>query len=937
MSKTFLILKMAVWLLCLTGSVANAQSVAISEGGTPAYSMPIAVPPGISGMTPNIGLLYSGGGVNGPLGAGWSIQGISMITRCPNTKAIDASSRGVAYDPNDKLCLDGQRLIQTNDSGLHKVFPQTNDSLGSTTVVREYRTEKDSFARIRSYGIANGTRGVASDGPAYFRVWTKSGQIYEYGDHANTTAKSAITITGKTVANAAISAISAWAVSRISDTLGNYIDFQYEQRDVTWGSGVVTGKGAAVITPGHEWNLLEIRYTGTPTQPPTNKVVFSYPTDLAGKAFTAAARPDRSEAYHQGAKNISLRRLASVQTYINWPASAATKPATALAVKTTNLTYEQAPVTNRSRLTQIQECVGTAATQCLPATTFTYSPGGDETFAAKPNFSLASVLFINSSSPGYPSTTGVIPIDFDGDGKSDLLFWSDAPANNKLYRSMGDGSFTPVSSFNITSDVLFSNDGCYSTTLVDINGDGVADLLRVANVNNDSGSACNWWPLTTRPPNLIFLSNQDGTFTRLTLPADMVLDRIKAVTCTANSPGAPCGMTEGRYFYVVDVDGDGLPDIVTTTLPATASGVLVQDESQLCTSAAYPTECTKIYKGDGIGSFAKLNVKTAASVAAGIITVDGATVAYRSYYRDATPDTLPRLRSAGVGDVNGDGLGDIMAANGLWRNDTDFGAASPVITFTLTGAITQTSNAGDYPCVDALDFNGDGRTDCLNATNNQLFVATGLGMSRVANFNLTSGTAPLSGNGYGYQLLDVNGDGRTDILRWADSAPNTVVYLSNGDGTFSASKTFNLNTAATQLHNTNGSKDFVIGDFLGNGSVQFLSLDNPAYGTTPNNQLFVKANTLPPDLLTSVVTGMGLKTDLTWVPLTNSDPDKSGPRYTSDRGVGNTNAAVFPRMDIVAPMYVVVTSTSDSGVGTNRVATEYSYTGLKAAYDGRGS
>ena len=53
-----------------------------------------------------------------------------------------------------------------------------DDARGLATGFREYRTEKDIYARIRAYGIANG---ADTNGPLYFKVWTKSGQIYEYG------------------------------------------------------------------------------------------------------------------------------------------------------------------------------------------------------------------------------------------------------------------------------------------------------------------------------------------------------------------------------------------------------------------------------------------------------------------------------------------------------------------------------------------------------------------------------------------------------------------------------------------------------------------------------------------------------------------------------------------------------------------------------------
>ena len=158
---------------------AKAQIV-VSEGGTPIYSQAIAVPPGVAGMSPRIGLLYSGGGVNGPVGLGWTVQGISAITRCAAIVAIDGpvAARAVTYTPADKLCLDGQRLIQTDASGSTVGIAQVDDSQGlDPNLVREYRTEKDSYARIRAYGKANGD---ALNGPAYFKVWTKAGQVFEY-------------------------------------------------------------------------------------------------------------------------------------------------------------------------------------------------------------------------------------------------------------------------------------------------------------------------------------------------------------------------------------------------------------------------------------------------------------------------------------------------------------------------------------------------------------------------------------------------------------------------------------------------------------------------------------------------------------------------------------------------------------------------------------
>ena len=433
------LLALCVGMSCLP-SAAWAQ-LAISDGGSPTYSLGISLPPGVAGMSPKIGIMYSGGGVNGPLGYGWTLQGISSIIRCAPTPATDGTRGGVAFAATDKFCLDGQRLIQTDASGVPAAFPQTNDSLGLSTGYREYRTEKDTYARVRAYGMAGG---VAANGPAYFKVWTKSGQIYEYGNNSNSVANAAIVVGGTTT-------ISAWAVSRISDTLGNYIDFFYNQRDIPWGTGPVAG-GAS----GHEWNLVEIQYTGTVGQGPSNRVIFEYEQ----RPDNPGGAQDRAEAYHQGSKNVSVLRLKAIRSYINWPgvpyvtASASSSPTygaplygpvpgAAVKVKTTKLGYAQGFLTNRSLVAQIAECVGAAETPCLPATIFTYARGGTDAYAASSTFNLSTLTML-SASRNY----GVLTGDFRGTGRTDIIRWSDIPSENQYYQSNGDGSFTQALNFN---------------------------------------------------------------------------------------------------------------------------------------------------------------------------------------------------------------------------------------------------------------------------------------------------------------------------------------------------------------------------------------------------------------------------------------------------------------------------------------------------------
>ncbi|SFU27618.1 virulence plasmid B protein, partial [Polaromonas sp. YR568] len=167
----------------------------VNESGAATYRIPIQVPPGVAGMEPKLELAYNSQGGNGLLGTGWSLSGLSVIGRCPRTKAQDGVRGSVNFDMNDRYCMDGQRLILVN--GAYGVA-------GS-----EYRTELDSFSKI----VASGTAG---NGVASFTVQTKAGLTLEYGN----TADSRVEAQGK-------STVSVWAISKISDVKTNFMTFSY--------------------------------------------------------------------------------------------------------------------------------------------------------------------------------------------------------------------------------------------------------------------------------------------------------------------------------------------------------------------------------------------------------------------------------------------------------------------------------------------------------------------------------------------------------------------------------------------------------------------------------------------------------------------------------------------------------------------------------------
>src|SRR5262245_7610273 len=80
-------------------------SFAVTHDGAATYSIPIWVSPGRAGVQPNLSINYSSRGANGLLGRGWTLSGLSRITRCARNLAQDGYVRQIQYDNQDAFCL----------------------------------------------------------------------------------------------------------------------------------------------------------------------------------------------------------------------------------------------------------------------------------------------------------------------------------------------------------------------------------------------------------------------------------------------------------------------------------------------------------------------------------------------------------------------------------------------------------------------------------------------------------------------------------------------------------------------------------------------------------------------------------------------------------------------------------------------------------------
>lgn len=233
----------------------------VSKDGAATYSLPLVVPPGTAGVEPSLSLIYNSQQGDGLLGVGWSLSGLSAIGRCTATPAIDGFAGSVNYDPNDRFCLDGKRLVGT-------ISPTGPD----------FRIVIDSYSKI----VASGQCGA---GPCSFAVYDRNGSVSEFG----TTRDSAIPATHRSD-----NAVSVWALARFTDANGNSMAFRYDVSQVS---------SAGAYYPA------EISYTANSS---------TKPQLLAGRkvAFGYGVRSDQMPLYRAGSLFEWTRLLTTVTTSV---------------------------------------------------------------------------------------------------------------------------------------------------------------------------------------------------------------------------------------------------------------------------------------------------------------------------------------------------------------------------------------------------------------------------------------------------------------------------------------------------------------------------------------------------------------------------------------------------------------------------------------------
>lgn len=406
------------------------------------YEIPISVPAGTGGMTPQLSLSYTSTQGDGLLGSGFELGGLSVINRCPGNLHNDGFTGSVNL-VNDYFMLDGQRLhdLNQNNSG------------------REFRTENNSFSQILTSG---GTVGS----PTTFTVKTKSGLIYEYSSNDSP-------LTRATAGDKSI----FWLLTKVSDTKSNYYKISYGKDDMN----------------GEYWPT-RIDYTGNTSAglAPYNSIRFDYTTSYTPQdAFVCGIKVRRSKIItginiYSGEKRVKYYQMAYQTVNNNRQLTSVTEFASDGNMKrpteftwhnstsyvTSNVNYDTTSQINKANV-HIGDFNGDGKSDFL----LTPKPGA--------NWGGWKLFLSNGNSFSYHSSGGfslggeveeVVVGDFNGDGYSDFVL--KRKYDNKYHNS--DLYLAKVTGNSVTftfSKCFLSDTRDYAIRCAEFSGDGAADIF----------------------------------------------------------------------------------------------------------------------------------------------------------------------------------------------------------------------------------------------------------------------------------------------------------------------------------------------------------------------------------------------------------------------------------------------------------------------------
>jgi RHS repeat-associated protein len=714
-------------------------SAGASPAGGASYSMPIYAPPGTNSIKPSVSILYNSQSGNGNVGFGWTISGLSSVTRIGKNMYHNGIVSPVAYTNDDGFSLNGVRL---------NAISGTNGANGTV-----YATEMEGYSKITSFG-AN------ANNPDWFQIMAKDGTIMEFG---HTGDSRLLTDDGQNV--------MLWRLCKIIDVNGNYIEFKYDNgfRDS---------------------RIDEINYTGNANTglQPYNKLKFNYQT-----------RDDRSTMYESGSSLVSRHLLKSIvvssegSTVKTYDFNYGFDNVFSLLKEVIESGSDGSSL--NSTIFLYGDQVQNFTTQTTVALTGSYdffagdfdADGKSDLLAAQTyfdnntntrlhyNYSLMKDVNVSSYTLMYyktlPQNVGsqvlqdkkyfnFLTADYDGDGRDDVLELYSSSENlhcNGYRRVISGGSINYTRSFNNQTGYTdyTQQSFSYPTDWLgysyqyasqkgnyfipgDFDGDGNKDYLMILAKKRQTSTCF---------PYLYYTFDYKAF---LSSPSTNEMNReVANFGFGSNSLGDWYAGTvaDADFVYTLDFDGDGKTELLVTK--------------------DYQTYIIKVQR---------VSATTGFSFAASVV--------YSTY-------EINKDSKVYFGDFNSDRKTDILVRNssGSWKILYGTGTAFTTVPFGFNQAPAVTGTGTDKVIV--ADFNGDGYSDILHAY--AYFVN---GVSNSSRFSLyyykgANSSSPFYYEQYVYNNIlaygdltvgDFNGDGRSDLLnRYNVNSPaDFISFKPNG-------------------------------------------------------------------------------------------------------------------------------------------------------------
>ncbi|MEJ5266066.1 MAG: FG-GAP-like repeat-containing protein, partial [Bacteroidales bacterium] len=628
----------------IAGSISGTFSV--TPQGMANYVLPLEIPQGIGNLTPNLSIVYNSTLTDGLLGTGFSLGGLSVISRAPSNYIDDGKVDRVNFDNNDRLVLDGNRLV---------LYRGTYGSDGASYLPLNF----DGSLIIAHGGLNSQT--------SWFEVKTKSGLTMEYGH----TQDSRITVPkGKIV--------TMWLLSKVSDATGNYYTINYE-RDTTTSDYWV--KEITINARENEKFQYYVVFNYTNRQNADRYYINGYPTQLS-KYLTEIA-------IYKKDKNSNGHIRSYVLTY--QPACLGTRlQLTSITQKVGNVMLNPIIFKWKDEDYDIRPTtVGTYTVQGSQILTGDFNGDGRSDILSISYDNKSLYIYLNNGNSGF-ATTPIIKNftqsmnfftgDFNGDGRTDVLAYRQSDKTIHVALTNIDGSLGnfqlkgSIASIQLPKLFVFDNngDGLSDVIAVDIavntSGYNNFQLLYAQFVNNnltfyDKGSTqysslIKGYPIATGDfdgDGMMDLVTNDKDIMRIFM-SDKSYGLFK--TFTAN--------IDPNFAVFADFNGDGCTDIFNGLFLYYANGKKAQTFNDLFIQQATSEYEDGIYSNTQVGD---INGDGKADIMNGYMTIGFGKFAKLTTNYDEFKNNL-------TCDINGDGVPEILSYSSYSSNLTEIDITS---------------------------------------------------------------------------------------------------------------------------------------------------------------------------------------------------------------------------------------------------------------------